>query len=200
MASNTRANATAPQTRGDAFVQAVLYASLEQLALVGFDRLSIPGVAAAVGANKTSVYRRWPTKEELIKDALRAAMSHSEEATGLGSLRADLMALAQTLAEFLHSNAGRAIIRMLLNDGDNNELRAIAIAAYGDVSRQAAWITLEAAVHRGELKSAVEPTTLLFTLAGALIHRVLVERAVASPTFVEGVVDMLLHGAATQNS
>ena len=125
---------------------------------------------------------------------------YRKEATGLGSLRADLMALAQTLAEFLHSNAGRAIIRMLLNDGDNNELRAIAIAAYGDVSRQAAWITLEAAVHRGELKSAVEPTTLLFTLAGALIHRVLVERAVASPTFVEGVVDMLLHGAATQNS
>jgi AcrR family transcriptional regulator len=200
MTHTKKSGAGATQARGDAFVQAVLQVALEQLAQVGFDRFSIPEVAALAGANKTSVYRRWPTKEDLVKDALRAAMGHAEEAVGCGSLRDDLIGLARTLAEFLESSAGRSVMRILLNDGDNAELRAIAISAYGDVSRRAAWIAMDEAVRRGELKTKVEPSTVLFTLAGALIHRVLVEKAGASEAFVEGVVDIVLSGVAVQGS
>lgn len=177
---------------------ALLEAALERLAQVGFDRFSIPEVAALAGANKTSVYRRWPTKADLIKDALRAAMDHADDAAGSGSLRTDLIGLAQALAEFLRSNAGRSVMRILLNEGDNAELRAIAKSAYGDVSRRAAWIAMEAAVRRGDLRPMVEPSTVLFTLAGALIHRVWVEKADPDDAYVQGVIDILLNGAVVQ--
>jgi AcrR family transcriptional regulator len=197
--TNTRKSAVrTTRSRGDAFVQEVLNAALEQLAHVGFDRFSIPEVAAVAGANKTSVYRRWPTKEELVKDALRAAMGHAEKAAVCGGLREDLIGLARNLAEFLESNAGRSVMRILLNEADNPELRSIAISAYGEVSRHAAWMVMDEAVRRGELKSTIDPSTVLFTLAGALIHRVWVEKAVASEAFVAGVVDIVLNGAAVQ--
>lgn len=198
MANQRRARIGAKQARGDAFVGALLEAALERLAQVGFDRFSIPEVAALAGANKTSVYRRWPTKADLIKDALRAAMDHADDAAGSGSLRTDLIGLAQALAEFLRSNAGRSVMRILLNEGDNAELRAIAKSAYGDVSRRAAWIAMEAAVRRGDLRPMVEPSTVLFTLAGALIHRVWVEKADPDDAYVQGVIDILLNGAVVQ--
>lgn len=200
MVTSKQAGTGAPQARGDTFVQTVLQAALEQLAQVGFDRLSIPEVATLAGANKTSVYRRWPTKEDLVKDALRAAMGHTDEAVSTGNLREDLIRLVRALAEFLGSSAGRSVMRILLNDADNAELRAIAISAYGDVSRRAAWIAMDAAVRRGELKPRLEASTVLFTLAGALIHRIWVEKAAANETFVAAVVDLVLTGAAVQQS
>jgi AcrR family transcriptional regulator len=197
MVNPRKAGTGAKQARGDAFVDALLEAALEQLARVGFDRFSIPEVAALAGANKTSVYRRWPTKADLIKDTLRTAMDHAEVTASSGSLRTDLIGLGQTLAEFLRSNAGRSVMRILLSEGDNAELRAIAISAYGDVSRRTAWIAMDAALRRGDLRP-VEPSTVLFTLAGALIHRVWVEKADPGEAYVQGVVDIILNGAAVQ--
>jgi AcrR family transcriptional regulator len=197
MANPRKAGTGAKQARGDAFVDALLEAALEQLARVGFDRFSIPEVAALAGANKTSVYRRWPTKADLIKDTLRTVMDHAEVTASSGSLRTDLIELGQTLAEFLRSNAGRSVMRILLSEGDNAELRAIAISAYGDVSRRTAWIAMDAALRRGDLRP-VEPSTVLFTLAGALIHRVWVEKADPGEAYVQGVVDIILNGAAVQ--
>ena len=57
------------QPRGDAFVRVVLDVALEQLAQVGFDRLTIPQVAEQAGFNKTSIYRRWPDKTALVQRA-----------------------------------------------------------------------------------------------------------------------------------
>lgn len=196
MTSTRKSGSGAPQTRGDAFVQAIRQAALAQLAQVGFDRLSIPEVAALAGANKTSVYRRWPTKGDLVKDALHAAMAHAEEVVSTGSLRDDLIGLSRALATFLASDAGRSVLRILLSEGDHAELRAIAIAAYGDVSRRAAWVAMTAAMQRGELKPDTEPSAALFTLAGALIHRVLVERADPDEAFIARVVDIVLGGVA----
>ena len=74
----------------------VLEVALEQLAAHGFERLSVPEVAAIAGLNKTSVYRRWPTKADLVREALAASMGHTAEALDSGDLRAALLALART--------------------------------------------------------------------------------------------------------
>lgn len=200
MTDSRKSRVKLTQARGDAFVRPVLRASLERLAEVGFDRFSIPEVAALAGANKTSVYRRWPTKEALIGDALRAAMDQADEARSSGSLRKDLIELARKLGEFLTSNAGRSVMRILLSAADNTDLRAIATSAYGDTSRRAAWIAMDEAVKRGELKEEIDPSTVLFTMAGALIHRVWVEKAGLNEAFFEAVVDLVLNGAAARRS
>jgi len=176
-------------------VRAVLEAALAQLAEVGFERLSIPEVATLAGVNKTSIYRRWPGKDELVRDALAAAMRHVEEAPDTGDLRGDLLALARAVAEFAQSPVGTAIVRILLAEGGNPELRALATGAYGEVEQQVPRAMLRRAVERGELGEDVDPSLVLFTLAGAVVHRVFIERARATPAFLERVVDLLLHGA-----
>jgi AcrR family transcriptional regulator len=47
-----------------------LDAVIEELAAASYERLSIPDVAERAGVNKTSVYRRWPTRSDLVRAAL----------------------------------------------------------------------------------------------------------------------------------
>jgi AcrR family transcriptional regulator len=197
-ATRVRTKSSAPQARGDAFVQVVLEVSLARLAEVGFERFSIPEVAALAGANKTSVYRRWPTKTELVRDALKAGMGHADQPPDTGALRGDLLGLAQSVATFMEGAQGTAILRILLTQPSHPQLRQLAMEAYGEIGRHGPWVVLSRAVQRGELRPNVDHSLVLFTVAGALLHRVFVEQGSATPAFLEQVVDLVLKGAQVE--
>jgi AcrR family transcriptional regulator len=93
------------QARGEDFANKVLDATLTQLAALGFERLSIPQVADVAGVNKTSIYRRWPTKADLVRDALAIPLNQANEAPNTGALRTDLIALASNVAAFMQSRS-----------------------------------------------------------------------------------------------
>jgi AcrR family transcriptional regulator len=189
---------TGIQARGDAFVKAVLEATLTQLAEVGFERLSIPLIAELADVNKTSIYRRWPEKVDLVRAALQTAMSHVENAPDTGDLRGDLVELARAAAAFMQSPVGTAVVRIMMAEGANPELRALATMTYAEAGSQGPWIVLRRAVERGELNGDSDPSLMLFTIAGAIMHRVFVERQPAPDDFLERVVNLVLLGAAAQ--
>ncbi len=198
MKKRTPRNDTASQTRGDAFVDLVLNVALTQLAQVGFERLAIPQVAEQAGVNKTSIYRRWPTKENLVRDALAAAMRHTQEAPDTGALRGDLIALARTVADFAQSPVGMAVVRIMMTEGANPNVRALATMAYGQASGDGPWAVMQRATQRGELKHKLDPALVLFTVAGAVMHRIFVEQTDVSAEFLTQVVDLVLTGASTK--
>jgi AcrR family transcriptional regulator len=187
-----------PQARGDAFTSAVLDAALTLLAEVGFERLSIPQVAEIAGVNKTSIYRRWPGKADLVRDVLGITMRHADEAPNTGALRTDLIAVAGTVAAFTQSRAGTALIRIMLAEGGNPEVRALASAAYSEAGKHGPWIVIQNAMQRGELIANADPSLMLFTIAGAVMHRVFVEHRDTPEEFLIQVVDLVLYGAAVK--
>lgn len=60
-------------------------------------------------------------------------------------------------------------------------------------------MVLQRATVRGELKSNIDPSLLQFTIAGAIMHRVSVERRDAPQDFVEQLKDLVLAGAAAKH-
>jgi AcrR family transcriptional regulator len=80
----------AGRPRDDAREQAILDAAIELVAEVGYDRLTMDGVAARARASKATIYRRWPGKAELVVDALKRRVPHPFEIPDLGSLEAEL--------------------------------------------------------------------------------------------------------------
>lgn len=181
--------------RGDAFVQAVLEATLTELAANGFDKLSMPRIAGIAGANKTSLYRRWPCKLELVRDALASIVSPAAETPNTDSLQGDLLALASHAAAFMQSPSGAAIVQIMLAQSQHPELRKLAQATYQNASQQAPFIVMQRAIQRGDIKADIDPAQVLFTIAGAIMHRVFVERQLADEAFLEQVVAMVLGGA-----
>lgn len=187
-----------PQPRGDAFVRLVLEAALLQLAEVGFERLSIPEIATKVGVNKTSIYRRWPTKTELIQEALKDAMGHADSLPDTGGLRGDLLALAETVAAFMQSTIGKAVVKILLAESGNPAVRELAQMAYGDTAKHGPWLILSRAEKRGDLKDGLEPSLILFAIAGAIIHRLFIEKRESNEEFLTQLVDLVLSGAVAK--
>ena len=88
--SHARVGEQRPGGRAERVRNAVLEATAELLTEVGYDQLTIDEVAARAGVHKTTVYRRWPTKPELIT---AAASAHSEQNVPIpdtGTLLGDL--------------------------------------------------------------------------------------------------------------
>ena len=75
---------------------AILDAALDQFCDFGYDGLSVERVAAGAGVAKTTIYRRYPTKLDLVMAALARAKEGARAPVGSGSLRADLLDMARS--------------------------------------------------------------------------------------------------------
>jgi AcrR family transcriptional regulator len=185
-----------PRRRGEPVVRRVLEVTLAELGRVGLAALSLPHVAERAGIHKTSLYRRWPDKETLVAAALALATPTAAELPDEGSAEADLVALALGLARFVGSPAGAGLVRAALADGDVVALQRLAGDVRGRAARRGPRAILERACARGELREDVSFDLVLHTLAGGVLHRVLVERRAADRRWAVALVRLLLDGAA----
>jgi AcrR family transcriptional regulator len=125
-------------------------AALALLAEVGYDRLTMDAVAARAGAAKTTIYRRWPGKAELVVDAL-ASLKGAPEIPDTGSLRQDLRVLAESITSPESQFGAQVTIGMVSALARDAELRRV----FGEkfiAPRMAGFRTVfERAVARGEM-------------------------------------------------
>jgi AcrR family transcriptional regulator len=180
--------------RGEVVVRGALEATLEELAEHGYDAFRIEDVAVRAGVNKTTIYRRWPTKEDLVRAALLSITSEGIVPPETGSLRGDLLALARGIVELIRSCVGRGLAHILQTAGPDSELMAIctSLKQRHEVVPRA---VIEAASARGELKPGVDPMLIVDVLAATINHRLVMEHQEADEDFLVRVVDLLLGGA-----
>ncbi len=184
-----------PRRRGAPVVERVLDLALEELARVGYHRWSVPEVAARAGLNKTSVYRRWPTKGALVADALARAMGHDVPLPDTGALRSDLLAFAGAAAAWAETPVGRGVTRTLLAEEADPEVRVLVASL---AARPGPMPIFARARARGELPDDADVALAMTVFAGALLQRGLVEREALSSVFLERLVAFVLRGLGTR--
>ncbi|MFJ8629174.1 TetR/AcrR family transcriptional regulator [Streptomyces sp. NPDC093568] len=111
------AQAASLRRRGAVLERAILDAALEQLSTVGWNGLTMEGVAAGAQTGKAAVYRRWPSKEDLVADALRAGLPRFDSAPDLGGVREDLLELCRQARDAMFSRPGFAL-RAVIHECD----------------------------------------------------------------------------------
>ncbi|KUN78910.1 TetR family transcriptional regulator [Streptomyces bungoensis] len=97
--------------------RAILDAALEQLSTVGWNGLTMEGVAAGAQTGKAAVYRRWSSKEDLVAAALEAGLPRIEGAPDFGSVREDLLFLCRRARDAMYSRPGFAL-RAVIHECD----------------------------------------------------------------------------------
>ncbi len=86
------AKAARPRRRGAVLERAILDAAWEQLSDKGFENFTYDAVAARAGTSKPVLYRRWPTRFELLVAALRQQITERPiQLPDTGSLRSDVI-------------------------------------------------------------------------------------------------------------
>ncbi len=180
--------------RGEPVVRGVLAAAIEELGRTGYGALRIEDVAARAGVNKTTVYRRWPTKEDLVRAALLSITADKFVVPNTGSLRGDLLAIAHRMVETTRSLGGQGLLRLMIAEGPGSELVAIAKSlrkTHEAVPRS----VIEAAQARGELPPDADAMLLFDVLVAALNRRLFLDRQDVDDAYLGRLVDLLLLGA-----
>jgi AcrR family transcriptional regulator len=118
--------------RGAVLERAILDAALDQLSTVGWKGLTMEGVAAGAQTGKAAVYRRWPSKEDLVADALKAGLPSFEEAPDLGSVREDLLTLCRRARDAMFSRPGSAL-RAVIHECDPAQAERFHSVIFGGV-------------------------------------------------------------------
>jgi AcrR family transcriptional regulator len=187
------------QRRGVPVIERVLEVTLEALAREGYHRLSVPEVAERAKVNKTSVYRRWPTKEALVAAALETALGHDAPLPDTGALKTDMLAFVMGAVSWADSPVGRGVMKTLLADGADADVGSLVD---GLLRKRASgpMVLFRRARERGELGSDADVPMALSVIAGAISHRLFVENARATPAWVRRLVTLVARGLTTREA
>jgi AcrR family transcriptional regulator len=174
-------------------LEAVLDAALEELGRVGYTALRIEDVAAKSGVNKTTIYRRWPTKLDLIASVLMHA-KEPPSSFDTGSLEGDVRASLYEMRERLHDPRHLAIMRVVMAERMQPEVNDLVMQLrerYAVVRRR----MFERAIERGELSPNVDPQSLLDLMTSPLVTRIVHQGREADDAFLEFVTKVICAGA-----
>ena len=184
----------AKQLRGDRLVANVLEAAIAELSNLGAQNISVENVAERAQVNKTTIYRRWPTPETLIRDALLRIAREGIVVPDTGTLRADLSKLLEMLRILLASPHTHALIRMHLGGTMHGELARLASTIQRQKDKQMK-IVFVRAVQRGELPPETDVDLLYDTLVGAFFNLAVFRQERTSVARMERAIDLILDGA-----
>jgi AcrR family transcriptional regulator len=166
----------------------LLAVTLRLLQEHGYERLTLDDVAAIGRASKATVYRRWPTKAELVLAAFIEGVSQDAVPPDTGSLRDDLIAVGDTVCAQSKEHAGtlRAVLGEVsrnpaLNDAMQHQLFDQRRALMAQV--------LKRAVGRGEIDAAAVNNELWDLLPGYLVYRTVIQNRLPTRRTVRTLVD-----------
>ena len=198
-AAALRKTARGGRKRDAGLSENILDATLDELARVGYDRVTMDAIAARTGAAKTSVYRRWATKADLVLEALTALGQRAAAAGQLpdtGSLRGDLLTLTErtSLGETQRKlSVIQGVLPLAHQDLSLRKIMdAVCIEPWGTLIRT----LLERAVRRGTVRADIDLDTLSRVVPSLLAYRAIVEGAEVDHREIVAIIDAVLIPAA----
>jgi len=176
--------------------RAIIDAALSVFAESGTEGLCIERVAARAGVGKSTIYRRWPGKEDLLLDAIGALQNPLPEPAG-ESVRDDLVTILGAMRDSVADPRRAREFALLLGEGAKYpRLMARYVETMLEPRREVIRSVLRRGVAAGELRPDADIEVALFMLTGAVLARGKYDPGSFPPGYVERVVDELLLGLA----
>ncbi|MFD7438711.1 TetR/AcrR family transcriptional regulator [Streptomyces sp. NPDC059861] len=202
MQSRTPAGRTG-RPRSAAADTAILAATRAALVELGWSKLTLGDVAARAGVAKTTLYRRWAGKNELVVDAV-AELFDELRLPDRGTLGADIEGVVLQLAAILdRPEAKSGLMAVVAESTRDPALRERIRATIVDRQKRLVVVGRARAQARGELPAESDPTDaartvdLIFDMvAGAVVHRSLVSAEPADADWARSLTRVLLLGLA----
>ncbi|MFB6618505.1 TetR/AcrR family transcriptional regulator [Streptomyces sp. NPDC056367] len=160
MVGSRWSEAPSGRRRGPELERAILDAALEQLSTVGWNALTMEGVAAGAQTGKAAVYRRWASKADLVADVLRSGLPPIGVIPDRGSIREDLFLLCVRMRDVMASRAGLAL-RSVLHECDHahaGRFQGVIQSGLHEPAQQLIRELLARGIERGDVRpDAISP-------------------------------------------
>jgi AcrR family transcriptional regulator len=163
----------------------------------GYDRLTVDAVAATARASKATVYRRWPSKGELVLAAFIEGIRQVAVPPETGSLRGDLLRVGQVICEQAHQHG--TTIRAVLTEVSRDPALSDAMQhRFLDQRKAMLELILREAVARGEISESAISDELWDLMPGYLIYRSIIPNRPPTAETVQALVDNVMIPSLTR--
>ncbi|MDT7805672.1 MAG: hypothetical protein QOI78_9105 [Actinomycetota bacterium] len=171
---------------------AILTATLELAAEAGYGALTVEGIAARSGVGKQTIYRWWPSKADVLLDALATKADLQVPIPDEGSFRADLaLFLDRTYAMGTKSQVADTLRALMAQAQIDPEFGRRFREDFLFRRRDALGEIVDRARERAELPAGVAPGTVIDVVFGTLWYRLLATREPIGPGMAEELVALL---------
>ena len=179
-----------------AVTEAIAHAVLAELTEQGYARLSMEAVAKRAGVGKSALYRRWPSKQEMVTSVIsEATVEQAPPTADTGSLRGDLRETVDALMAWLtHPPFARILPDLVAEMARNPALGDVVDAVVCGPRRELAATMFRRAAERGELRADIDLEIALDLFAAAVYWRLVVRAAPAEPGYTDKLIDTVLRG------
>lgn len=167
--------------------QELLHATQDLLVEVGYEHLSMDAVAARARTSKSTLYRRWSSKAELVTAAL-AAFEWNTEVPDTGTLRNDLASLARVWFD-PNQRRDQLFVRLLTAISDDDQLHELYMSQIAQPRAQTLEKIVDRAVERGEIPRHADVTRVGGILPALAFQQLVVLRRPIDAAFLNHVLD-----------
>lgn len=172
----------------------IIEAAADLMLRRGFDKMTVDDVASAAGVGKATVYRRWPSKDDLAVAAMEALYTDEMPEPDTGSIAEDLRASFRSVLTFVNSPQGSAYLLMSITESVRDERIASLYRAATERAEAQARRMYERAIERGEVRADVDLDFCVQWLGGLLASRRITGRPMPTLDDVDALVDLTLRG------
>jgi len=178
--------------RSKEFDESILAATLELAGEVGIKGMSMDELAQRAGVSKATIYRRWPSKEILVLQALQSAMRPLDD-VDTGAVVEDLrLCLGEMIARMSTKDRMNDVLPHLVEMATHDATLRSAVDDYVQNRRVPVRQVLERAVGRGELPADTDIETLVDALLGPIIYRRLLSGGTLDADFLDRLIELVL--------
>jgi len=161
---------------------------MQELAEVGYGRLSIEAVARRAGVGKTAVYRRWGSKLEMVLEVVSAEAGDPLPLPDTGTLRGDLEMLLRIVTRALqHPLASQIIPDLLAEAARNPQIAETLQGVLRTNQRDIGALLIDRAVQRGELPAGADPDAVVDLIVGPVYWRLAIARTPLPRDYLPGM-------------
>ncbi|MEH2411216.1 TetR/AcrR family transcriptional regulator [Nostoc sp.] len=179
--------------------QAILQATLDLLAEVGYESMSIEAIASRAGVGKTTIYRRYTSKEELVADAIES-LRDDLAIPDTGSFWGDMDILINNAAKKIDSPLGRQTLALIISTASSNpQFAEVYWTKYTKLRREAFSKILERAKSRGEIHKDADVDLIIDLVSGSLYYA-LIFKPTTEPVeaYMRRTMNLLMKGVGSR--
>lgn len=170
----------------------ILRAAVEELADVGYGRVTVESIAARAGVGKSTIYRHWPDKLALIADALETFHEQMVPRMDDLSARDAIALLLRHVAEVVVDSTFSRCIPALIEGAERDARVRTFHHRYSAERRQAIVDLVGRGIEDGEIGSETDPELATTALLGAIFYRRLMTAQPFSPNDAGQLVELVL--------
>lgn len=178
---------------------AILKKTLSLLEVNGFNKLSIEEIASHAGVGKSTIYRWWPNKRQLVMEAFLEYMNPAVPFLDSGDSCKDLLNQIRSVGKTYRERSGKILIEVLAQGQTDQLILNLFTSEFLIPRKEKALLVIERGIKNNEFRSEIDPSIVVDILYAPIFFRMLMKYESIDDDFIINYVSLILNSISVND-